>query len=450
MLEILSAGVVWLQAMGVHPPPLITDVERLGELWLPPEDAIAHQAVQQYLKGLTSQDIAANQQGIWIQSQEQLLASHDGEVPLSAASLTKVVTSLAALQTWSPDHQFITEIRATGPIQNGVLQGDLVIQGSGDPLFVWEEGFSLGNALNQLGIRQVQGDLLISPAFVMNYETEAAIAGPLLKESMDSSSWSDEATNQFPALPPGTPKPKLVIQGEVKPIATLPSQSTLLVSHQSLPLHEIIKQMNIYSNNEIAEILAQLMGGALRISELAATTAEVPLSDIQLLNGSGLGQENRLTPRAVSGLFQALQRQVAPHNLTIADLFPMAGRDRGTIEDRRLPSGAVVKTGTLWDVSALAGAIPTRTHGTVWFTIINRGTDLEQLRQQQDRLLQTLTRQWGTTQTLPEFRTTLRQDYLGNASRNQLALLGQSPAQQPLNTQQSQHIKPQQQQQSTP
>ncbi|MGA7933661.1 MAG: D-alanyl-D-alanine carboxypeptidase, partial [Kovacikia sp.] len=116
----------------------------------------------------------------------------------------------------------------------------------------------------------------------------------------------------------------------------------------------------------------------------------------------GLGVENRISPRAVCGLFAAVQRYLQLQNLTIADLFPIAGSDHGTIEERKIPVGAVVKTGTLNDVSALAGVLPTRDHGLIWFAILNRGTNLEGLRNQQDGLLQTLVSQWGTVLSRPD------------------------------------------------
>ena len=54
------------------------------------------------------------------------------------------------------------------------------------------------------------------------------------------------------------------------------------------------------------------------------------------------------------------------------DFFPVAGRDRtGTMVDRNIPYGITVKTGTLWEVSALAGMIPTAERGPIWFAIIN-------------------------------------------------------------------------------
>jgi len=43
----------------------------------------------------------------------------------------------------------------------------------------------------------------------------------------------------------------------------------LLLRHQSLPLAQIIKEMNIYSNNEMAEMLAQSWGSAVHYQQAA-------------------------------------------------------------------------------------------------------------------------------------------------------------------------------------
>lgn len=49
------------------------------------------------------------------------------------ASNMKLVTGAAALAVLGPDYRFRTEIAAAGPVRDGVLQGPLVVRGSGDP-----------------------------------------------------------------------------------------------------------------------------------------------------------------------------------------------------------------------------------------------------------------------------------------------------------------------------
>jgi D-alanyl-D-alanine carboxypeptidase/D-alanyl-D-alanine-endopeptidase (penicillin-binding protein 4) len=389
----------------------------------PNPDALA--TIQQYLKGVEALGLVRANQGIWMQSGPLLLANNNGTVPLPAASLTKIATSLAALKTWGPDHQFETLISATGPVKDGVLQGDLIIQGSGDPFFVWEEAIALGNSLNQLGINRVTGNLAIAGNFAMNYKSDPYIAGELLKQALNAASWSPAATAQYFRLPPGTPRPQVAISGTVQ-VASLPNpKQFLLLRHRSLPLSQILKEMNIYSNNEMAEMLAQLLGGAQVVQQQAALAAGVPQSEIQLVNGSGLGVENRISPRAVCAMFVALQRELLPHQMSVADLFPVAGRDRrGTLEARHIPAATVIKTGTLNDVSALAGVMPTRDRGLVWFAIINRGWQVERFRVGQDQLLQRLLQQW---QVAPEIPAALTPHPAGNtptplgaASRNEI------------------------------
>jgi serine-type D-Ala-D-Ala carboxypeptidase/endopeptidase (penicillin-binding protein 4) len=401
------------------------------QVLLQPEFALdprAESAVQQHLAQLTQQDLSATEQGVWIQEGNQVLAENQGSVPLPAASLTKIATTLAALLTWEPDHQFETLVSTTGPVEAGTLQGDLIVQGSGDPLFVWEEAIALGNALNQAGINRIAGNLVITGDFAMNYETDPVTAGNLLRQGINSTLWSGEVENQYRMLPSNTPRPQVTVAGSVQtaPLEQVNSRNPQpLIRHSSLPLSQILKAMNIYSNNVMSEMLANSLGGAERVAQLCADTANVPIEEIQLINGSGLGVENRISPRAVVAMLTAIQRNLQPKSLNVADLFPVIGRDRGTLAGRRIPISSAVKTGTLADVSSLAGAISTRDRGLVWFAIINRGWNLDELRNQQDVLLQNLTTQWGAQSTIPPTLTPgelsrLESNQLGAASRNEI------------------------------
>ena len=333
-----------------------------------------------------------------------LLSSHQGTTPVPAASLTKVATSIVALRHWGPDHRFATHLSITGPIRNGVLQGDLVIQSSGDPTIEWKEAIALGNALNRNGITRVTGNLVIVGDLIICYEADLQKSADLLKQAWSSKNWSEDFESSHRSLPPATPRPQIAIDGAVRflPASAVRSpKQILLVRHESPPLSQILKVMNVESNNAIAQSLADAIGGAAVVAQQAATLAGVPPSEILLKNGSGLGMENRLSPRAVCALFAGLQRLLQSHSLTLADVFPISGIDQGTLEGRKIPKAAVVKTGTLNEVSALAGALPTRDRGLVWFAIINRGTETEDLRRRQDLLLQALIKQWGTVGNSP-------------------------------------------------
>lgn len=163
MLELLGSGLisVWLNMVGIRTKPL--DVRELlaaqGSPALvlasdPNPDALP--TIEQYLKGLEALGLARANQGIWMQSGPLLLANNNGTVPLPAASLTKIATSLAALKTWGPDRQFETLISATGPVKDGVLQGDLIIQGNGDPFLFGRKRSPWVTALTNWGLTELQ------------------------------------------------------------------------------------------------------------------------------------------------------------------------------------------------------------------------------------------------------------------------------------------------------
>ncbi|XLQ11785.1 MAG: D-alanyl-D-alanine carboxypeptidase [cyanobacterium endosymbiont of Epithemia adnata isolate EadnSB Bon19] len=381
-------------------------------------DPIVEKIVDDYLQNITALGFSLDRQGVWIQSDWAYLGQHQSNLPLSAASLTKIATSIAALETWETDHRFETRIYTVGSLKNGVLTGDLVIQGNGDPLFVWEEAITLGNYLNKLEIRKVIGNLIIVDNFSMNFSFNPQTSGELLKVGLDKSRWRKIVEQKYQNFLPNTPRPQVTIMGEVQVQSNLPEGSQLLILHQSLTLAELLKQMNLYSNNAMAESLAQSVGGAKIVAQKAARAANVPFEEIQLINGSGLGLENRISPQASVAMLIGIQKKLAGNLMNVTDIFPMAGRDTtGTVKWRNLPDGVAIKTGTLAQVSALAGVISTKERGQVWFSIINHGYNIDRFRVEQDQLLQRLADHWQLTNVSSTQQT---QPYLGDPQRNKL------------------------------
>lgn len=80
---------------------------------------------------------------------------------MQPASVMKVVTTFAALDLLGADHTWKTQFLADGKIDNGILKGNLVIKGGGDPKWVLERIESDFSLLKQAGINQVQGDLIL-------------------------------------------------------------------------------------------------------------------------------------------------------------------------------------------------------------------------------------------------------------------------------------------------
>jgi serine-type D-Ala-D-Ala carboxypeptidase/endopeptidase (penicillin-binding protein 4) len=442
MLQLVSSGLVgMLLNLGAVNPAPVSPVQSMtwqGLAWITPPTPVeskVESTISQYLQTLKTQGLDPQKQAVWLRTDGTQLIDRNGTIPVSAASLTKTATSLAAITTWGLDKRFETIVSTNGKINQGTLTGDLIIKGGGDPLFVWEDAIALAQSLNQLGINRVSGNLLIADKFHMNYKADPQKAGEFLKQAFTGINLPSALLNtelkdvnivKLPTAPTeqaskAAKLPQVAILGQVIVTTEVPTTVTPLIRHQSLPLVDIVRQMNIYSNNEIAQILADSVGGADQVMKIVSTTAKFPPAEIQLINGSGLGVENRLSPRAVCQIFRTLHQTLQPSNLNLADIFPVAGAEYiGTLKDRNLPVGTTIKTGTLNEVSALGGVLPTRDRGLVWFVIINKGSQIAKLRQQQDTLLQSLVQTWGAVKPAPLVVT--KHDrapaYFGDPARN--------------------------------
>jgi serine-type D-Ala-D-Ala carboxypeptidase/endopeptidase (penicillin-binding protein 4) len=191
MLELVSSGLVgmWLNLSGVNtrsmsPAQAIT---WQGLSWVNPPTPVEpkiEKTIAQYLQTFKAQGLNPEQQAVWLRTDSTMLIDRNGTIPVSAASLTKTATSLAAITTWGLDKKFETIVSASGKIDRGTLVGDLVIQGGGDPLFVWEDAISLAQSLNQLGISRVSGNLVVVDKFHMNYKADPQKAGEFLKQAL--------------------------------------------------------------------------------------------------------------------------------------------------------------------------------------------------------------------------------------------------------------------------
>ena len=80
---------------------------------------------------------------------------------LPPASVAKAVTALYALETLGAGHRFVTRLVATGPIEGGRLNGDLVLVGGGDPALDTDGLHDLAAQAKAAGLRAVGGRVLI-------------------------------------------------------------------------------------------------------------------------------------------------------------------------------------------------------------------------------------------------------------------------------------------------
>lgn len=89
------------------------------------------------------------------------LVSHQASVPRNPASVTKLITTYAALDALGADFRWQNKVYYSGNLAAGTLYGDLIIRGSGDPKLVLERIEALFKAIQRKGVKHVKGDIIL-------------------------------------------------------------------------------------------------------------------------------------------------------------------------------------------------------------------------------------------------------------------------------------------------
>ena len=329
------------------------------------------------------------------------IAAQAADEKFNPASSVKLATTLVALQTLGPDHRFVTGVWAAGPIDKptGTLTGDLVVTGR-DPSFHYEHAVMLARQLNDLGIRTVTGNVIVTPSFTMNFDWSARHSGEMFRDTLDAAkrsasatrAWIDERTlvgddNSLSSVP------SVVIGGEVQ-IGTAPPGALPILTHKSSKLVDVLKALLCFSNNFMAERIGDGLGGPQAISAVITKELDLNPDELSLSSTSGLGV-NRVTPRAMMKILRALRAELAKNKLSLSDILPVAGIDPGTLEDRYTDpnerGSVVAKTGTLvrtdGGASSLVGQMKTRSGRIVLFVIMNQRGNVVLFRHNQDSIV---------------------------------------------------------------
>ncbi|MDX6306005.1 MAG: hypothetical protein QOI77_2974 [Blastocatellia bacterium] len=329
------------------------------------------------------------------------VAAQSIDEKFNPASSVKLATALAALQTFGPEHRFLTSVWAAGTIDktNGTLTGDLVITG-GDPSFHYEHAVMLARELNALGIRTVNGNLIVAPGFTMNFDWSAKHSGEEFRTTFDAArrsgnatrAWIEERTlvsdNQSLSS-----VPSVVITGEVQ-VGNAPAGAIPLLVHKSGKLVDVLKALLCYSNNFMAERIGASLGGPQTIRAALVDKLKINPDEISMASTSGLGV-NRFTPRAMMKILRGLRQELQKNKLTLSDILPVAGIDPGTLEDRYTDpaerGSVIAKTGTLvrtdGGASSLVGQMKTKSGRVVLFVILNQHGNVVRFRQNQDGIV---------------------------------------------------------------
>jgi D-alanyl-D-alanine carboxypeptidase/D-alanyl-D-alanine-endopeptidase (penicillin-binding protein 4) len=388
--------------------------------------------------------------------------SHRANEAMNPASVMKLVTTYAALDVLGPDFRWKTKVTMDGRMQNGVLDGNMLVRGGGDPKLVVERLQALLTQVQASGVRAIRGDIVLDrsafseptanaaefdgeplrpyntqpDALLINFKTlvmtftpdlaqgralvrtEPPLAGvhidgsvPLssapcgdwrgdLRASVESpsrvqflgsyasacgervwpSAYADPSSYAARAIEGSWKVLGGQLTGQVRE-ATAPelamwhsrgtlsgNTSPLRLESPSLPLLDIVRDVNKFSNNVMAQHvllslglhgqLGQTQAGTLVASRAAAQAwwlKTLPASPPPVLdNGSGLSRSGRIPASSLAALLQhAAQSPLAD---ALADSLPLVGVDGGMRERAKAATGrAQIKTGSLRDVSAVAG-----------------------------------------------------------------------------------------------
>lgn len=340
--------------------------------------------------------------------------SRAGDETINPASVVKVATSWWALEKLGPAFRFETRFRIRGTLDagKGILRGDLVVEGTGDPDFQSENAFLVAAALNRLGVRQVTGSLVVNHKFWMGWEDgsagrerdpdqRAALMGTRLRLALDSKLWSRAtraAWREF-ATRRGlyAEHPPRVAMAKGVRVRDGLEGAEVSVVHRSKPLADTLRRFNCFSNNDIERVGAAL-GSAGELAQRVGETIGAPPDLVKLETMSGLG-ENRITPRLVVRMMREFRRTGEKVGRSVESLLPVAGCDPGTVT-RFFPllsegpnaTALVGKTGTLTatdgGISVLAGFLNTA-QGELVFCIAapHAAGRVRRARHQQERFL---------------------------------------------------------------
>ncbi|HEY0640858.1 MAG TPA: D-alanyl-D-alanine carboxypeptidase/D-alanyl-D-alanine-endopeptidase [Pseudonocardiaceae bacterium] len=348
------------------------------------------------------------------------------QVPGSTA---KIVTAAAALLAIDPDRRLETTV------VSGAAPGTVVLVGGGDPTLsalpagqesVYPGAPKLDDLVAQVkaaapgGVTAVQVDVSRYPGDPMGPGWLAAdIPGgyiaPIVPVMLDGGrgvpTEQDTPRSATPAL---TAAAELARRLGADPasvsVGTAPQGASVLGTVRSQPVRELVIHALQLSDNVLAEVLAHEVAiaaggsptfdGAIAAIRQVLTSAGIDLAGLDLVDGSGLSAQNKLTARGLAAVLAAVVGPAGdPDSAALRPLLdglPIAG-GTGTLTSRysegdaRAGRGYVrAKTGTLTDVNSLAGVVLDQDGRLLVFALLSNGAPSVTARPALDAIAATL------------------------------------------------------------
>jgi serine-type D-Ala-D-Ala carboxypeptidase/endopeptidase (penicillin-binding protein 4) len=345
-----------------------------------------------------------------------------GATPLIPASTAKLVTAAAALTAYGPEHTFSTQLLATAsPDGAGVVPGDLVLVGGGDPTLVSPSFVAqriapdrpatpidgLAAQVQAAGITRIDGAVVGDAGFLAGDALadgwparylEALDATPISALTVDrglslvtergrtvAEAATDPAAEAAAALTAALIARGIVVGGAPRSAqGPVPGADVPLGSLRSPPLSTILARVVQRSDNHMADTLFRVLGrrveGVGSFADGARMSTRV-LDDLQLdwrtttlSDGSGLSRTTAVSPAVLTILnYRMTNSAVGP---LWQDLMAVSGQS-GTLSSRLTGSIAELrlrgKTGSLRDVRALSGAVVGPDGRPLYFTVVSNG-----------------------------------------------------------------------------
>lgn len=337
----------------------------------------------------------------------EVLLDLGAERTVTPASTMKLLVGSVALEVIGTDAVAVTELRGPTPI-DGVITGDLYVVGGGDPLLRSDE-VPIGRRLEVVEPTRVD-DLVdqLLEAGVTRIDGALVGDGTRYDDEFLVPSWGAAITRDD-----GGPIGALLIndgrivgsgvglnpsQSAVNEVARLlnargvtvtggnrtgaaPEGLEVLASVSSAPLGDLVAELLLTSDNQIAEMLLKEIGhvavgegsrpaGMAVVREVLARRG-VDLTGASLEDGSGLSRVNAVTCATLVGVLAD-----EPFDGALARSLPVAG-ERGTLTEVLVDDPAAgllrAKTGTLTGVKALAGFVPIDADDVARFAILLEG-----------------------------------------------------------------------------
>lgn len=377
------------------------------------------------IDSLTSQPEFRNAQwGVLIvnpRTGDTLYSRNAGKLFMPASNM-KIITSAAALTLLGPDYRYRTTFLTDGEVRDSLLDGNLLVIGRGDPTVsdrmrgtATTVMDALADSLRAHRIRQISGSLArVGNAFpdsIYGYGWEWDDLGEYYGAGVDELIFNEGMAPTKLRPPPDTARDSLYsgpakspakaylealhdalvrksirMDGTVRDsVLSTPFKMDTLFVLVSPPLRDILPALMKPSQNQIAEILLRTIGlerGGLGTADSARKIVGKQLlawgvqpDGFVIRDGSGLSDQDLLTPETIVRVLDRIQRDTA--FAAYYNSMPIAGVD-GTIDTRMKGTPAEgnvhAKTGTLSKARSLSGYVTTADGERLIFSILANNT----------------------------------------------------------------------------